>query len=121
MPRLFSYCIPVDDAAAPNPFWGYCTLAICKPGHWRVAQVGDWVIGTGSCSPLFRPVAGANRSRVVRKSPRSFDVPGMQALRGIWLRRFLRIRHPLAGACGPAAWSWIARTSPEGVSTSTMV
>jgi hypothetical protein len=46
--RLFSYCIPVDDGAAPNPYWGYCTLAICKPGIRRAAQVGDWVIGTGS-------------------------------------------------------------------------
>lgn len=48
MPRLFSYCIPVDDGAAPNPFWGYCTLAICKPVIRRVAQEGDWIIGTGS-------------------------------------------------------------------------
>lgn len=46
--RLFSYCIPVDDGAAPNPFWGICTLAICKPRIRSVAQKGDWIIGTGS-------------------------------------------------------------------------
>lgn len=46
--RLFSYCIPVDDGAAPNPFWGVCTLAICKPGIRRVAEVGDWIAGVGS-------------------------------------------------------------------------
>ncbi len=45
---LFSYCIPYDDGAAPNPFWGLCTLAICKPGIRRVAKEGDWVVGTGS-------------------------------------------------------------------------
>jgi len=46
--RLFSYCIPIDDGAAPNPFWGECTLVICKPVIRRVAQVGDWVVGIGS-------------------------------------------------------------------------
>ena len=48
MPRLFSYTIPVDDGAAPNPFRGLCTLAICKPGIRRVAKEGDWVAGLGS-------------------------------------------------------------------------
>jgi len=46
--RLFSYCIPVDDGAAPNPFWGTCTLTICKPVIRRVAEIGDWIIATGS-------------------------------------------------------------------------
>lgn len=48
MPRLFSYTIPCDDGAAPNPFGGICTLAICKPAIRRVAQEGDWVVGLGS-------------------------------------------------------------------------
>ncbi len=48
MPRLFSYTIPVDDGAAPNPFGGLCTLAICKPGIRKVAQIGDWIAGCGS-------------------------------------------------------------------------
>jgi Nucleotide modification associated domain 2 len=46
--RLFSYTIPIDDGAAPNPFHGMCTLAICKPTIRRVAQPGDWVAGLGS-------------------------------------------------------------------------
>jgi hypothetical protein len=45
---LYSYCIPFDDGAAPNPYWGLCTLAICKPVIRRNASVGDWVVGTGS-------------------------------------------------------------------------
>lgn len=45
---LFTYIIPVDDGAAPNPFGGVCTLAICKPSIRRVAEVGDWVVGLGS-------------------------------------------------------------------------
>jgi hypothetical protein len=48
MRRLFSYTIRIDDGAAPNPFRGLCTLAICKPAIRRVAQRGDWIAGTGS-------------------------------------------------------------------------
>jgi len=47
-PTLYSYCIPYDDGAAPNPYWGICTLVICKPVIRRVAQEGDWIVGTGS-------------------------------------------------------------------------
>lgn len=47
-PTLYSYVIPVDDGAAPNPFYGLCTLAICKPVIRRMAKVGDWVVGTRS-------------------------------------------------------------------------
>ncbi len=45
---LYSYCIPIDDGAAPNPYWGICSLTICKPVIRRVAKVGDWVVGIGS-------------------------------------------------------------------------
>lgn len=45
---LFTYCIKVDRGSAPNPFWGICTLAICKPTIRRVAQPGDWIVGFGS-------------------------------------------------------------------------
>lgn len=46
--RLYSYVLRVDDGAAPNPYWGTCTLTICKPDIRRCAQVGDWIVGTGS-------------------------------------------------------------------------
>ena len=48
VPRLFTYTIPIDDGAAPNPFHGMCSLAICKPGIRRTAQKGDWIAGLGS-------------------------------------------------------------------------
>lgn len=61
MPSLYSYIIPVDDGAAPNPFYGLCTLAICKPVIRRTAKVGDWIVGLGS-----KNVHGNDRSgRVV--------------------------------------------------------
>lgn len=47
MPRLFSYIVRVDDGAAPNPFHGMCTLAICKPKIRSVAKAEDWVVGVG--------------------------------------------------------------------------
>jgi hypothetical protein len=55
---LYSYCIPYDDGAAPNPYWGICTLAICKPVIRRTAEVGDWVVGTGSRNSPVGDTAG---------------------------------------------------------------
>lgn len=45
---LFSYVVARDYGFAPNPFHGVCTLATCKPGIRRYAQINDWVVGTGS-------------------------------------------------------------------------
>lgn len=30
---------------APNPFWGYCTLALDQELIRKLAEIGDWVIG----------------------------------------------------------------------------
>lgn len=48
MPSYYSYKLSRDYGFAPNPFHGYCTLATCKPRIRKVAQSGDWVIGSGS-------------------------------------------------------------------------
>jgi len=42
---LYSYIIKHDGGFAPNPFFGCCTLACCKPGIRRKAGKGDWIIG----------------------------------------------------------------------------
>ena len=39
--RLFTYVIVSDSGFAPNPYWGYCTLATCKPVIRRVAKADD--------------------------------------------------------------------------------
>ncbi|MER8827351.1 hypothetical protein NKH73_14780 [Mesorhizobium sp. M0938] len=44
---LFSYVVRWDHGFAPNPFYGVCSLATCKPGLRKKANVGDWVLGTG--------------------------------------------------------------------------
>lgn len=46
--RLLTYIIARDFGFAPNPFYGYCTLATCKPQIRSSASIGDWVVGTGA-------------------------------------------------------------------------
>ena len=46
--KLFSYVVARDYGFAPNPFFGWCTLATCKPRIRAGAAIGDWVIGTGA-------------------------------------------------------------------------
>lgn len=46
--RLFSYIVARDYGFAPNPFFGFCTLATCKPQIRERAAVGDWIVGTGA-------------------------------------------------------------------------
>ncbi|MDA8156798.1 MAG: hypothetical protein M0Z52_10180 [Actinomycetota bacterium] len=46
MSRLYTYIVKHDTGIAPNPFWGWCTLAVCTPNHQgsRV-EPGDWIAG----------------------------------------------------------------------------
>lgn len=34
-----------DTGFAPNPFWGYCTIAHCTPNHSTKLSSGDWIMG----------------------------------------------------------------------------
>ena len=52
MPKLFSYVVDHDYGYAPNPEGGFCSLAKCKYGSKKrniveLAEVGDWIAGTG--------------------------------------------------------------------------
>ncbi len=46
--RYYTYIVKRDFGFAPNPWFGYCTLATCKPNIRASATVGNWVFGTGS-------------------------------------------------------------------------
>lgn len=48
--NYFSYKVEHDFGLAPNPFGGYCTLAVCKSDIRKNKRlnVGDWIIGIGS-------------------------------------------------------------------------
>ena len=88
MATLFSYCIRHDAGAAPNPFWGVCTLVICKPRIRLAAEVGDWIVGTGSS----RSPAGDMSGRVVC----AMQVTGKMSMEEYWrfTRRSLRKKIP---------------------------
>lgn len=70
MNKLYSYVLRIDDGAAPNPFWGCCTLSICKPAIRRVACVGDWIVGTGSA-----------KSRISEHETKDFSMTLVYAMR----------------------------------------
>ncbi len=48
--NLYSYIVTRDFGFAPNPFYGYCTLATCKPVIRRCANIGDIIVGIGSAA-----------------------------------------------------------------------
>lgn len=43
--NLYIYVIARDFGFAPNPFFGYCSLATCKPQIRKSAQPNDWILG----------------------------------------------------------------------------
>lgn len=46
MNKICSYIVKYDVGLAPNPFWGYCTLAVCTPNHQGAKLLkDDWIIG----------------------------------------------------------------------------
>lgn len=50
--KLYSYVVRKDSGLAPNPFWGYCSIAVCTPNHMGIkAEKDDWIIGT---SPVLQ-------------------------------------------------------------------
>lgn len=49
--RIFSYVVEHDLGFAPNPFFGTCSLAACKPQIRRTAAAGDIIMGTGAALP----------------------------------------------------------------------
>ena len=82
--KLFSYVVDHDTGYAPNPADGYCTLVQCKyrpkgavkKNIVEMAEVGDWILGTGGCG---KKSAGPFFSRLFRtKSPIYY---GMNAVR----------------------------------------
>jgi hypothetical protein len=46
--RIFRYVVRQDRGGSPNPYHGWCSLAVCKPQIRRSARVGDWIIGLRS-------------------------------------------------------------------------
>ena len=49
-----AYIVEHDIGFAPNPFFGVCTLATCKPEIRKHAAVGEWIVGIGSAADGIR-------------------------------------------------------------------
>ena len=77
MVRLYSYVVDHDLGRSPNPYGGYCSLALCKFGSparrnlVEMAQVGDWVAGTGGASSQS---AGRGRLVYAMRVEEKFDL-----------------------------------------------
>jgi hypothetical protein len=52
--NVFFYVVEHDLGFAPNPFHGVCSLGCCKPDIRKIADVGDYVLGTGAVKPKLR-------------------------------------------------------------------
>lgn len=51
---IYSYIVRFDSGFAPNPFYGFCSLATCKHPIRKHAEIGDWVVGCGSADRAVR-------------------------------------------------------------------
>ena len=61
-PDFFVYRVEHDRGLAPNPFFGTCSLAVCKSQIRGCAKLDDVVIGTASYgrkTPAGRPAGGS--------------------------------------------------------------
>jgi len=80
--KLYSYIVKHDTGFAPNPFFGYCTLACCKPKIRQKAEKGDWVVG-------LTPKAAGNRIVYLMRVD---DV--MESFSDYWSDRRFRAKKP---------------------------
>lgn len=76
--RLCSHVVVSDTGLAPNPFFGYCTTALCTPSHMRArANQGDWLVGNSPKADGNRLVYAMRVSQVLSMdqyfSDRRFD------------------------------------------------
>jgi len=49
MPTLCTYVLKKDTGLAPNPYWDWCSLAVCTPNRQGARlSSGDWIAGFSS-------------------------------------------------------------------------
>lgn len=112
VPTLYSYCVRHDGGSAPNPFGGLCTLVICKPAIRRAAQLGDWIVGTGSTASPVGDASGRiiYAMRVSEKlTMAEYDERCMERLRA----KIPDINSPrLQDRVGDAIWHYASADAP---------
>ncbi len=95
---LFSYRVRWDDGAAPNPFGERCTLVICKPGIRRIAEVGDWIAGTGAITSGLPDAE--NRLVYAMRVTRKLTMADYDA----WTHKRMPIKVPNLGSSDQRRW-----------------
>ena len=70
---LFPYVVKYDSGFAPNPFYGFCTLATCKPRIRNKAKIDDWIVGTGTYACAAGRCARADRLVYAMRVTESMD------------------------------------------------
>ncbi len=91
MRRLCTYLITNDTGLAPNPYWDYCTLAVCTPNHQGAKLCrGDWIAGFLTKDRNYRFVYAMEISERLHLD-HYFHDPRFRAkrpnLRGDWMQR----------------------------------
>lgn len=91
MSRLYTYIVKVDSGLAPNPFWGWCTLAVCTPNHQgSKVESGDWIAGFSSKDSGYKFIYAMEVSQKIHMKDYFHD-PRFQAkkpqMKGNWEQR----------------------------------
>jgi hypothetical protein len=64
--RLCSYTMTFDTGFAPNPFFRYCTVAVCTPNHLGIQlEPGDWILGHTTAAQGHRLVYAMEVSEIL--------------------------------------------------------
>lgn len=88
---MCTYIVREDTGLAPNPFWGWCTVAVCTPNHQgaRLAS-GDWLAGFLTKSRDYRFLYAMEIADVLDLD-RYYHDPRFELkrpnLRGNWMQR----------------------------------
>lgn len=64
--KIIRYVVKEDIGLAPNPFHGWCTLAVCTPNHQRAkVDVGDWIVGNSGNADGYKLIYAMRVDRVM--------------------------------------------------------
>ncbi len=66
MSDVYTYVVQYDRGLAPNPFGGFCTLAVCTPNHMSCqAKPGDWIAGVSGAERGHQLIYAMQVSKVM--------------------------------------------------------
>jgi hypothetical protein len=64
--KLLKYVMTSDSGLAPNPFHGFCSLALCTPNHRKAKlEVGDWIVGHSSKKTGWKLIHAIRVTRIL--------------------------------------------------------